>query len=277
MEALEGKVAVITGAASGFGRAFALHCAGLGMRLMLSDVDEMGLNETMTLLGAASDRTVARRCDVSRADDVEALACETFAHFGAAHLLFNNAGVVTGGALWRAPAQDWAWTFGINVFGVANGIRAFVPRMLEQGEGAHIVNTASASGLVSPGGLGVYAASKHAVVALSESLQHDLRAAGARIGVSVLCPAFVDTGITNAERHRPPELAAHNPDAAATQEWLREATRAGRLSAADVARLTLDAVRAGHFYILTHPKIKGAVEARLRDVLDDRLPTNPMP
>lgn len=277
MEAFEGKVAVITGAASGFGRAFALHCAGLGMRLVLSDVDEAGLDNTMTLLGLGGDSALARRCDVSQADDVEALASKTYEYFGAAHLLFNNAGVVTGGALWRAPPQDWAWTFGINVFGVANGIRAFVPRMLEQGEASHIVNTASASGLVSPGGLGVYSASKHAVVALSESLQHDLSTAGARIGVSVLCPAFVETGIADAERNRPSELTAHNPDAAATRAWLHEATRVGRLSATDIARLTLDAVRAGRFYILTHPKIKGAVEARLRDVLDDRLPTNPMP
>lgn len=276
MEAFEGKVAVITGAASGFGRAFALHCAGLGMRLVLSDVDEAGLTETMRLLGPTGDWVLAQRCDVSQADEVEALASKTYEHFGAVHLLFNNAGVVTGGALWRAPPEDWAWTFGINVFGVANGIRAFVPRMLEQGEAAHVVNTASASGLISPGGLGVYAASKHAVVALSESLQHDLCAVGARVGVSVLCPAFVDTGIADADRNRPSELQAYNPDAATSRAWLHEATRAGRLSAGDIARLTLEGVRTGRFYILTHPKIKGAVEARLRDVLDDRLPTNPI-
>ena len=151
---------------------------------------------------------IASRCDVSKAADLNALAEKTFARFGQVHLLVNNAGVMTAGSIWQAPAEDWDWMFAVNVKGVVHGIRAFVPTMIKQGVEGHVVNTASLAGLVSPPMLGAYTASKHAVVSLSECLYHELKQAGAPIGVSVLCPAYVQTGIADAERHRPAELKA---------------------------------------------------------------------
>ena len=274
---LQDRTAVITGAASGFGREFALLCAASGMRLVLTDVDEPGLRRTLELTGVPPERGFARRCDVSLAHDVELLANAARARFGAVHLLFNNAGVIAAGAIWKATAQDWAWVFGVNVMGVANGVRGFVPAMLERGEPAWVVNTASVAGLVCPPELGVYAASKHAVVALTECLHHELAATGRPVGVSLLCPGYVDTGIADAERHRPPELTDANPENLAFMERTRNAMKAGRLSAADVARITLEAVRAGHFYVLPHRNALPGVEARMRDLLDRRAPNNPLP
>lgn len=192
---LSDKTAVITGAAGGFGREFALRCAEAGMRLALTDVDAEGLETTLSLTGLSRDRALLRVCDVASADAVDALAAETHRRFGAVRLLFNNAGVIAAGPVWKATAQDWAWVVGVNLIGVANGVRAFVPDMLSRGEPAWVINTASVAGLVCPPDLGVYSASKQAVVALSECLHHELAASGKPVGVSVLCPAYVDTGI----------------------------------------------------------------------------------
>jgi NAD(P)-dependent dehydrogenase (short-subunit alcohol dehydrogenase family) len=277
MRELGGKVAVITGAASGFGSALALRCAGERMRLVLADVDEKGLDATVRAAGDQGAESLAVRCDVSRWEDVDALAARTYERFGAAHLLFNNAGVAVAGPAWSATLEDWRWVLGVNVMGVVHGIRAFVPRMLRQGSEGHVVNTASVSGLLSVPGQSVYCVSKHAIVTLSECLLHDLHAEKAPIGVSVLCPAFVNTGIADSGRNRPAELAATNPLAGPHEERLRHAVRSGKLTADDVAAAALDAVRAGRFYVLTHPRIKPAIEARLRDILEDRAPTNPMP
>lgn len=277
MKALDGKVAVVTGAASGIGRALALRCAGERMRLVLADVDEEGLEGTARSAGGNGAQALCVRCDVSRAEDVEALAARTFDRFGSADLLFNNAGVAAGGPAWTATLEDWRWVLGVNLMGVIHGIRAFVPRMLRQGTEGHVVNTASVAGLLSVPGSSVYCVSKHGVVTLSECLLHDLRAEGAPIGVSVLCPAFVPTGIADAARNRPAELAATNPLAGPHEERMRHAVRSGKLSADDVAAITLAAVKQGRFYVLTHPRIKPAVEARMRDILEERTPTNPMP
>ena len=277
MKALDGKVAVVTGAASGIGRALALRCAGERMRLVLADVDEEGLEGTARSAGGNGAQALCVRCDVSRAEDVEALAARTFDRFGSADLLFNNAGVAAGGPAWTATLEDWRWVLGVNLMGVIHGIRAFVPRMLRQGTEGHVVNTASVAGLLSVPGSSVYCVSKHGVVTLSECLLHDLRAEGAPIGVSVLCPAFVPTGIADAARNRPAELAATNPLAGPHEERMRHAVRSGKLSADDVAAITLAAVKQGRFYVLTHPRIKPAVEARMRDILEERIPTNPMP
>ncbi len=277
MKDLGGRVAVVTGAASGFGRAIALRCAGERMRLALADVDEQALAETARLAGERGAESLTRKCDVSRWDDVEALAARTYERFGAAHLLFNNAGVAVAGPVWAATLEDWRWVLGVNLMGVIHGIRAFVPRMLRQGSEAHLVNTASVAGLLSVPGQGVYCVSKHAVVTLSECLLHDLRVENAPIGVSVLCPAFVNTGIADSGRNRPADLAATNPLAGPHEERLRKAVRSGKLSADDVAAAAMDAVASGRFYVLTHPRIKPAVEARMRDILDERTPTNPMP
>lgn len=277
MQDLKDRIAVITGAGSGFGRELALCCAAEGMRLVLADVDMKGLAATRELLGLDDTRLLIWHCDVADAGAVEALAEATWARFGATHLLFNNAGVAVAGPAWTATLEDWQWVLGVNLMGVVHGLRSFVPRMLEQGAPAHIVNTASVAGLLSVPGSAVYCVSKHGVVTLSEVLHHDLQMAKAEIGVSVLCPAFVPTGIADAARNRPAALAAANPLAAPYEARVREAVAAGRVTAAEVARMTLDAVRAGDFYILTHPRITAAVETRLRDILERRAPNNPMP
>lgn len=273
MRDLAGKVAVITGAASGFGRELAVQCAGAGMKLALADRDREGLGATLALLPGDTE-VITEICDVSKPCDVDNLAEATYARFGAAHLLFNNAGVAVSGPTWTTTLDEWKWVLDVNLMGVVHGVRSFVPRMLAQGQPAHIVNTASAAGLVSPPGSSVYCVSKHGVVTLSECLHHELQLEQAQIGVSVLCPAFVPTGIGHSERNRPAEFADANPLGEAYAEAMRKAIAAGKLTAADVARITLDAVRDGRFYIITHPTIKKAIEIRMQDILDERLPTN---
>jgi NAD(P)-dependent dehydrogenase (short-subunit alcohol dehydrogenase family) len=274
MRDIHGKVAVITGAASGIGRELALACARAGAQVVLADVDEAGLAATAALASAAGGGSLQVRCDVSKLADIEALADRTYERFGAAHLLFNNAGVAVCGPTWTSTAEDWTWIVGINLMGVVHGVRTFVPRMLAQKDDCHIVNTASVAGLLSLPGSSAYCVTKHGVVTLSECLRHELRLEGAKIGVSVLCPAFVPTAIFESDRNRPKELAATNPLAKPYEEAGRRAVAAGRLTAADVARITLEAIAAGRFYILPHPKIKAAVETRMRDILDERDPTD---
>ena len=268
---LSGKVAVITGAGSGIGRELALACARQGAKVALADIDAAGLAETGRHVTTDSLQV---RCDVSKADDLERLADLTYGKFGAAHLLVNNAGVAVCGPAWAATLEDWKWVLDINLMGVVHGIRAFVPRMLSQGQEGHVVNTASVAGLLSLPGSAVYCVSKHAVVTLSECLLHDLRVAGSRIGVSVLCPAFVNTGIAQSQRNRPAELAQTNPLAAPYEEAMRRAVAAGKITAADVAALTLEAVKNDRFYVLPHQKIKNAIETRMQDILGERIPTD---
>ena len=199
---LKGKVAVVTGGGSGIGRELALACAREGMHVVLADVDVPGMAETTRLLGSATQSTSVT-CNVAKAGEVESLAARTYERFGAAHLLFNNAGVAVVGPMWTSTLEEWEWCLGVNVMGVVHGIRSFVPRMLAQGDACHIVNTASAAGLTSVPGNSVYCVSKHGVVTMSECLKHELRRAKAKIGVSVLCPAFVQTGIFESARNRP--------------------------------------------------------------------------
>jgi len=273
---LNGKTAVITGAASGFGRELALGCKAAGMRLLLADVDSAGLEQTLSLTGLSPAQALVQRCDVSKPDDVDRLARTAQERFGGTHLLFNNAGVIAAGPIWKATPQDWTWVFGVNVIGVANGIRSFVPAMLERGEPAWVVNTASVAGLVCPPDMAVYSASKHAVVAMSECLHHELAQTGKPVGVSVLCPAYVDTGIADSAKHRPAELADANPEQSPMMDRTRDAMRSGRLTAADVARITLDAVLQRRFYVLPHRKAAVGVEHRLRDFLAGGAPNNPL-
>ena len=278
MDEFSGRVAVITGAGSGFGREFARTAADLGMRVALADIEPEALEATRAELAERGVEVIAEQVDVARGADVERLAERTMRAFGAVHLLFNNAGVAHGGLLWEHSERDWQWVLGVNLWGVIHGVRVFTPLMLAHGEPAHIVNTASVAGLLAPQTMGIYCVSKHGVVALSESLYQDLRVVGARIGVTVVCPAFVPTGIHRSERNRPADLAeAAGPTASqlAAQRATEKAVGSGKLSAADVARMTFDAVREGRFYLVTHPKIMTSVELRLQDVVQLRNPSDP--
>ena len=283
-----GKVAVITGAASGFGRAFAEKAAALGMKLVLADVNPEALAATIDPLRANGAEVIGVPTDVADAAQVEALARAALDAFGKVHLLFNNAGVGAGGFLWESSANDWSWVFGVNVMGVAHGVRVFTPIMLAQNEPAHIVNTASVAGLLSPPAMGIYNASKHAVVSLTETLYHDLQLAQASqpghpvealVGCSLLCPAFVPTGIANAERARPAALrndAGPTRSQIAAGKQLQRAVQSGRLTAADVADITFEAIDARRFYIVTHPGIMATVKLRHEDIEQLRNPTDPM-
>ena len=273
MDDFRGRVAVITGAASGFGREFARALGAQGAKLVLADVDEKGMQETLGLLPAAAE-AIAVRCDVRSSEALDELADKAYARYGAVHLVFNNAGVAVCGPAWTATLEDWKWVLDINLMGVVHGVRSFVPRMIASGEPGHVINTASVAGLLSLPGSAVYCVSKHAVVTLSECLRHDLRVAGAPIGVSVLCPAFVQTGIFQSARNRPRELAATNPLGRAYEEAGKKAVAASKLSAADIARITLEAVKAGRFYVLPHVKAKAGIETRMQDILGERDPTD---
>ncbi|WP_322043494.1 SDR family oxidoreductase [Paraburkholderia sp. J67] len=275
----DGRVAVITGAASGFGRAFAQQAAALGMKLVLADVDADALEAVVAAMREQGAEAIGVRTDVRDPAQVDALAKATLDAYGKVHLLFNNAGVGTGGFVWESSAKDWDWVFGVNVMGVANGVRSFTPAMLAQGERAHIVNTASVAGLLAPPAMAVYNASKHAVVALTETLYHDLKNVSDQVSCSLLCPAFVPTGIANAERSRPGDLRNDAPPTRSQQAadlQLQRAVRSGRLTPDDVAKATFDAVRDGRFYILTHPGILASVKLRHEDIETLRNPTDPL-
>jgi NAD(P)-dependent dehydrogenase (short-subunit alcohol dehydrogenase family) len=255
----------------------ALAFAAEGMHVALADVDEAGLNETESAARAKGVRTMKQRVDVSRAQDVEAFRDRALAQLGGVHVVCNNAGVSPLGAVWENTPADWQWILGVNLWGVIHGVRAFTPHLTAQNEG-HIVNTASVAGLISPPGSGAYNVTKHAVVALSESLHHDLRERGSAVGVSVLCPAYVPTRIIESERNRPPDLPASkkSKETVAREAMLRKAVTSGKVSADQVAQAVVAAVKENRFYILTHPRIKGAIQARMEDILDGRAPRNPL-
>lgn len=282
MQDFGGKVAVITGGGSGFGAAFAGQAQRLGMRIVLADVQADALGQQVERLREAGTEVIGVRCDVSSDTDVARLADAAYDRFGSVNLLFNNAGVAgTGGYLWENSEADWRWTIGVNLMGVANGIRHFVPRMLAAGldaQSGHIVNSASIAGWLCAPLLGVYNASKAAVVSASETLYHDLRLAGSRIGVSVLCPAFVPTAIFASERNRPADLA-NGAAPTASQRLARaageKAVAGGRLTAEEIAAQTFEAIRANRFYVFTHPQIMPMVRVRLDAALAGTEPADP--
>lgn len=272
MRDLQGKVAVITGGASGIGRAVAERAAQLGMKIALADIEEGPLKLTAEELASTGVEVEGVVTDVSEGADVEALRDRVLSRFGAVHLVHNNAGVGVGGPLWDVSVNDWKWILGVNLWGVVHGIRAFVPVLIEQGEG-HVVNTASVAGLISPGFMGPYNATKHAVTTISETLYRDLQATGSGVGVSVLCPAFVQTGIATSERNRPkwaPEPES-NLLTEQTKGFLRQLV-AGGIVASVVADAVLDAVQSDTFYILTHESSVPAVRERMNDILEGRSP-----
>jgi NAD(P)-dependent dehydrogenase (short-subunit alcohol dehydrogenase family) len=277
MKELKAKVAAVTGAASGLGRSMALAFAAEGMDVALADVDQANLSSVADEVQAKGVRAITLRVDVSQAEQVEAFRDQTLARLGAIHVVCNNAGVSPLGAVWENTSADWQWILGVNLWGVINGVRAFTRDLIAQNEG-HIVNTASVSGLIAPPGSGAYNVTKHAVVALSESLHHDLRERNAAVGVSVLCPAYVPTGIVDSERSRPKDLpkSEKSRQTLAKEAMLRKAVTSGKVSADQVAQAVVAAVKEERFYILTHPRIKGAIQARMQDILEGRAPRNPM-
>jgi len=278
----KGKTAVLTGAGSGFGLECARIGARLGMNLVLVDVQQDALDKAAAEMQAAGAPVLARKVDVSNAAQMEALAQAVQQRFGAPHLVFNNAGVGSGGLIWENSLKDWEWVLGVNVMGVVHGVRLFTPMMLGAAKKdptwhGHIVNTASMAGLLNPPNMGVYNVSKHAVVSLSETLYQDLSLVTDQIGASVLCPFFVATGISQSHRNRPGELAGEKPTKSQLvgQAMTDKAVGSGKITAADVAQKVFDAVATNQFYIYSHPKAIGSVQTRLEGILQARNPTDP--
>ncbi|WP_018653118.1 SDR family NAD(P)-dependent oxidoreductase [Actinomadura flavalba] len=274
MDVLGGRVAVVTGAGSGIGRALALRLAAEGMSLGLADVEDAALTATAEAVAAAGAPVTARVTDVGDTASVAAFADEVFAAFGAVHLLCNNAGVFAGGRIWTLPPDDFDWVLRVNLGGVLNGVRAFVPRMIEQDTDGHVVNTASIAGLFPTPFTGPYTVSKHAVLAATETLAHDLALSGSRLGVSVLCPGGVRTRLTDSERNRPGEPAPRTDDRAFVRQVMDDAVTAG-IDPGEVAAAVVAGVRNRTFLILTHPGHGPALAPRAADLAAGRLPDLP--
>lgn len=275
----QGRTAVITGAGSGFGLEFARVAHKRGMNLVLADVQQDALEAARAEFENAGAQVLAQRVDVSKDAEVQALAEATFARFGVPHLLFNNAGVGYGGLVWEAPLSDWEWVLGVNMWGVIHGMRAFVPAMVKASRQdpayrGHVVNTASIAGMLNPPNMGVYSASKEAVVSLSESLYRDLDLVGVNVGASVLCPHFVLTGIIDGDRNRPGGRRQLTAAQEAGRVRGRQAIAAAKVSAADVAQMTFDAIDEGRFYIYSQPDELDSLKARMKGMLETGHPAD---
>ena len=277
-----GKTAVITGAGSGFGLAMARLGAKLGMKLALVDVQKDALDAVCAELQTTGTPVMARRVDVADGGQMQALANDVGAQWGAPHLVFNNAGVAAGGLVWENTEADWDWVLGVNLKGVVHGVRLFTPMMLQAAKAdpswrGHLVNTASMAGLLTPPNMGIYNVSKHAVVALTETLYQDLQLVTTQISASVLCPYFVPTGISLSQRNRPTHLPAEAMTASQRigQAMSEKAVGSGKVSAEDVAQMVFDAVAADRFYIYSHPKALGNVRLRVDAILNGENPPDP--
>ncbi len=278
----QGKTAVLTGAGSGFGLECARIGAQRGMNLVLLDVQQDALDKAEAEMLATGVQVMARRLDVANAEAMAQLATEVQARFGAPHFVFNNAGVGAGGLIWENSVADWEWVMGVNLWGVVHGVRLFTPMMLAAAKAdpsyrGHIVNTASMAGLLTPPNMGIYNVSKHAVVALTETLYQDLQLVTDQVGASVLCPYFVPTGISQSHRNRPAELAADKPTASQLigQAQSDKAVGSGKISAADVALRVFEAVAADQFYIYSHPQALGNVQSRMEAIVQGLNPPDP--
>ena len=277
-----GKTAVLTGAGSGFGLECARIAARLGMNLVLVDVQQDALDLAAHELTAHGANVLACKVDVSDATAMEQLALQVQQRFGAPHLVFNNAGVGSGGLIWENSVADWQWVLGVNLWGVVHGVRLFTPMMLQAAKQdpnyqGHIVNTASMAGLLAAPNMGVYNVSKHAVVALSETLYQDLQLISHQVGASVLCPYFVPTGISQSHRNRPADVAANKPTQSQLigQAMSDKAVGSGKVSAAEVAQKVFDSVQAGQFYIYSHPQALSLVNQRMQAVVEGTNPPDP--
>ncbi len=267
----QGRVCVVTGAGSGIGGGLARHAAGLGMHVIGTDVDEAGLAELGRELGERRQSIETRKVDVRDEQAVEALAAHVFARHGRVHLLFNNAGVLVDGKSWERSLRDWRWSFDVNVFGVINGIRSFVPRMLAQGEAGRVVNTSSQGGLLGGGAfMGPYQATKHAVAALTETLAAELALETAPISASCLCPGEIATRIFHSERLRPETERSRLGSESERQfhDTVADLLQGG-LSPADFATEVFAAIDAGRFWIVPDSAFfRKTIEGRTRDILD---------
>ncbi len=276
MKNLTGRTAVVTGAASGIGQALATRFASEGMQVVMADIEETALAASAKALSSTGASVLPMLTDVSDSKSVDALAEAAYTRFGSVNILCNNAGVGAGGLVSDLKIEDWQWVLGVNLWGVIHGLTSFLPRMLEGGEEGHVVNTASLAGHVSPPFMAPYSASKFAVVALSESLFHELAMQRAKVGVSVLCPGWVNTNIHMSERNRPSALGGgsdsglHEDDPRAAM--LKQVLAAG-MAPSDVAALVLGAVHDERFYVLTHPDMTPAIEARAKAIVEG---TNPV-
>jgi NAD(P)-dependent dehydrogenase (short-subunit alcohol dehydrogenase family) len=283
LDVLQGKIAVLTGAASGIGLEVAREAARLGMRLMLVDIQREPLQAVVDELRAAGADVDQRCMDVSKEAELVALADQCEARFGVPHLLFNNAGIALGGLLWEHTAKDWQWALDVNLMSIAHAIRVFVPRMLKEADRdpsyeARIINTASMAGLLVTPNLGAYTVTKHAVVALSQQLYHDLKIVSDQVGASVLCPYFVPTGIHDSARYRPEDLDDHEPLTVSKQMAAaagEKSVKSGTVSADYIAKILFDAVREKRYYIFSHPSLLRPVRMRMDDIVHARNPSDP--
>ena len=282
MSHLQGGIAVITGAASGFGLESSRIAARQGMRIVMADVQADALAAAQREIEALGAPVLPFRLDVSKAVEVEALAAATLQRFGTPHFVFNNAGVGAGGLIWEHTLKDWEWVIGVNLMGVAHGVRVFTPLMLAAAQAdpawrGDIVNTASMAGLVNAPNMGAYNVSKHAVVSISETLHQDLALVTEQVHAHLLCPFFVPTGIHQSERNRPAEMPAAPPTRSQliAQAMSDKAVSSGKVSAAQVAQWVFDACADNRFYIYSHPKSLASVQTRLEDIMMPRNPSDP--
>lgn len=277
MMEFKNKVALITGAASGIGAAIAERCAYEGMKVVLADIDKEALINTEKVLKSTGAETLAVVCDVSKESDIKVLSEKAINTFGKVNLLFNNAGVATGTVLWRNTTADWKWVLGVNLWGLINCTKIFVPIMLKQNDECYIVNTASLAGFTSAPGNGVYSVTKHAIVNFSEALYYELKLAKAKIDVSVICPGFVNTQLADAERNRPVELK--NTDRSIktnmqqmAEEMFHKEIKKG-MAPELVVEKVFDAIQKKKFYIITHKESKTLIKQRMEDILNENNPT----
>jgi NAD(P)-dependent dehydrogenase (short-subunit alcohol dehydrogenase family) len=282
MKTFQGRTAVITGAASGFGLEASRIAAAKGMNVVMADVQADALQAAVTEITGRGAQVLSYRLDVSKPAEVEALAAATVARFGTPHFVFNNAGVATGGLVWEMTLEEWEWVLGVNLMGVVYGVHAFTPMMIAQAKRdpsyeGHIVNTASMAGLLSAPNMAVYNASKYAVVALTETLYHDLGLVTDQVTASVLCPYFVPTGISTSERNRPAEAGDDKPTKSQliAQAMSVKAVASGKVTAEMVAQLVFDALAERRFYIYSHPQALGNVQSRMEDIVGGRNPSDP--
>ena len=252
------------------------------MKLVLVDVQKDALDAAQAQMQALGAEVMARLVDVSNEGQMQALANDVQKEFGAPHFVFNNAGVGAGGLVWENTVADWEWLLGVNLWGVVHGVRLFTPMMLEAASKdpnfqGHIVNTASMAGLLTPPNMGIYNVTKHAVVALTETLYQDLKLVSDQISASVLCPYFVPTGISQSHRNRPSQLKADKPTKSQLigQAMSDKAVGSGKVSAADVAKMVFDAIEKDHFYIYSHPKALGNVQHRMEAIVQGHNPPDP--